>query len=365
MCRGSSTTTANNSERKSSPSLMIKRRTSSTIDDLSSDLSSSTRSRTSSSSSSLTSSSSIISDDEESDEISDSSDICDDLDGLLKNDDDDEDFKPVEEEESKSAKPMAVARLRRFSLNLSFLKSSSKSKTKRDAKLDEIATPPTSASLTNELECSNLINRQRRFQLNKRFFSIIKKKKETTNSRVESNENEFYCSSPQQELKEKKSEERQSRCRHLSNQPSVVAVKSPVRSKSLGNLDHVDIGESPRWIRSRAKSSGVPASTARQCEAVKDRCLVRVCNEQGRLLLAKKKSSLPVYMKAATAVNAVTANQIAMSSSTKFSTSEAETIVMAASNNQSANNLRSSFCRQLSHSPTIVNTVGKNHIGYN
>lgn len=343
---------------------MIKRRTSSTIDDLSSDLSSSTRSRTNSSSSSLTSSSSITSDDEESEEMSDSSDICDELDGLLKNDDDDEDedFKPVAEETSKSAKPMAVARLRRFSLNLSFLKSSSKSKTKRDAKLDEIATPPTSASLTNELECSNLISRQRRFQLNKRFFSIIKKKKET---RVESNENEFYCSSPQQELKnETKCEERQSRCRHLSsNQPrAVAAIKSPVRSKSLGNLDHVDIGESPSWIRSRAKSSGVPASTARQCEVVKGRCVVRVCNEQGRLLFAKKKSSLPVYMKGATAVNAATANQIAMSSSTKFSTSEAETIVMAASNNQSANNLRSSFCRQLSHSPTIVNTVGKNHI---
>lgn len=103
--------------------------------------------------------------------------------------------------------------------------------------------------------------------------------------------------------------------------------------------------------------------------------MTRTCNQLGEpntipTILTEKKFSLPVCINSdATAANApvmdtktIRAAPIAMmSSATKFSTSEAETIVMAASsnaNNLSSSNLRNSFFQQLSHSPTIVNTGG-------
>jgi len=157
-----------------------------------------------------------------------------------------------------------------------------------------------------------------------------------------------------------------------SSKPYVIQ-----RSKSLSNI--CDLNSTLSWSLSSLsiKTSSDDRRTREATKTTTNRIAIPKTGlvagtkpVSPRYLLMTKKFSLPVYMTShytkcaassssmATAANtplAVVASQIAMSSSTKFSTSEAETIVMA--NNQSGN-LRNSFYQQLSYSPTIVNTGG-------
>lgn len=163
------------------------KRTSSTIDSLS-ELSS-TRSRTNSSSSSMATTSSLTSSNSSmKNECTDSdSESNSDSDSDLDMDEDDEDEPELDEETRRrhielaatQVKSKPMGRLRRFSLNLPFLKSSpvtanAHNKNFTVARSAKIASP-TSASLTNDFDGESL----RRFQFNKRLFQIIRKKKVT------------------------------------------------------------------------------------------------------------------------------------------------------------------------------------------
>lgn len=274
---------------KDKPDRLIKR-TSSTID---SDVSS--RSRSNSSISSLSSTNSMIS--------------GSDLD--MSSDEDDFDSRQLTPEKAAN-KPMG--RLRRFSLNLSFLKSSKQTK---ECHKPVNSNTPTSLSLTHEYGSEIM----KRFEPNKKLFDMIRNKKLAG-------------------------------CRRGSSANREAKQAPKRRSKSLGDLlPAIEVESKPGLIKPTTNRIDIP----------------RPKFQTPRGLESSKKFSLPMYMSAnngKTMVNtplAMIAGQIAMSSSAKFSTSEAETIVVA--NNPSAN-LRNSLYQQLSYSPTIVNTCGNYMCAY-
>lgn len=147
-----------------------------------------------------------------------------------------------------------------------------------------------------------------------------------------------------------------------TNKPSV----SSQRSKSANRVHDLEIESatcSPLSIAGLASipSSAVVTSAVPISSKKLDMSRLQVANPVNVPLLTKKLSS-PVCMASrslsmATGAAITPLTVVAKSSSTKFSTSEAETIVMA--NNQSGGNLRNSFYQQLSYSPTIVNTCGR------
>lgn len=279
-----------------------------------------------------------------------------------------------EDDEAKTKAPSKkMGRLRRFSLNLSFLRS------KRDGKQAENEQPvtksviaslkselPTSASLTNDVGSENL----RRFYLNKRLLSIIRKKKvnKKVNKEVEVESvkplSNHYRSLSLNTLRLIKSDEIEKRSKSYDNLTDLHKMSMVSSLRQRGEE------ETTKMAMTLTNRIAIPTPTTK---IVAQTTNLRPSSPRSQLF--NKKFSLPMYMASrdhqqqisSSSIGGVTVgcgvNQIAMSSSTKFSTSEAETIVLANYHRQNTSGSRSSkltseLYQQLSYSPTIVNACG-------